>query len=47
MEKVRSRLKNEMYYEYLDVLKAKMDEIVDYINEQIVVDAVGLEEDGD
>jgi len=47
MEKIRPLGKNEMHNEYLLAVKAKMDEIVDHINEQIVVDAVGTDEDGD
>lgn len=47
MEKIRPRRKNENWDEYFDLLKAKLDEIVDYINEQVIIDAVGMDEDGD
>ncbi len=45
MEKIRPLGKNEMHNEYLIEVKAKMDEIVDHINEQIVVDAVGKDDE--
>ncbi len=47
MEKVRAHQKNEMHDLYFKVLKEKLDEIVESINQQKVVDSIGFDEDGD
>ncbi len=55
MEKIRPLGKNEMHNEYLLEVKAKLDEIVDFVNSvsDTAVDAtdpdeyVGVREDGD
>ncbi len=45
MEKIRAHQKNEMHDLYFDVIKAKLDEIVDFINVVIANDtAVGIED---